>query len=271
MISSAFILLLGGCAAMEEQNKAIKDLEKEVAGLKVSLAESNTRLEDLNNKFSILHEKVQSQKTASAPSPAPPADLEVVRLTDADEFLRIEEAEPVKPEGKKSAKPKASKSESPKKSEGKKRPASMPDAPVVKAGSVEELYNRGQDHFIAGRFSESRAAFDELVSVYPKSDLADNALYWTAETYYTVKDYKKAAELFSSAAEKYPSGNKAPDCLLKAGFSLIELDDIKEAKAAFDSLIKRYPGTDASIKAKKTLEKLSGENGVKSTHKEGMR
>jgi len=299
MISLVFILFLGGCAALEEQGKVIKDLEKEVAGLKVSLAESNTRLEDLNNKFSILHEKVQSQKRVSpAVSPLPPSDLEVVRLEGEDEFLRIDDdgitlpAEAVKgelptlPEGKKTGQQKASKSERPPRrvipslAKGKKRIASIPhvpDAPASKrvlpslAGTVEELYNRGQDHIIAGRFSESRAALAELVAAYPKSDLADNALYWIAETYYTEKDYKKAAGLFSEAVSIYPAGNKAPDSLLKAGFSLMELDDIKGATTALDALIKRYPGTDAAVKAKKTLEKLSGEKGVKTPLKEGTR
>ncbi|MBI5970939.1 MAG: tol-pal system protein YbgF [Deltaproteobacteria bacterium] len=260
---------------MEEQGKAVKDLEKEVAVLKVSLAESNARLEDLNNKFSILHEKVQSQKAVSpapvASSPLPPSDLEVVRLPDTDEFLKLDDALGAPPEEKKTAKPKASKSKRPFKAEGEKRPASMSDVPAAKTGTVEGLYNLGQDHFIAGRFSEARAAFAELVAAYPKDDLADNALYWTAETYYTVKDYKKAAGLFNSAAEKYPAGNKAPDSLLKAGFSLMELDDLKGAKAALDALIKRYSGTDAAVKAKKTLERLSGEKVGNTPNKEGMR
>lgn len=243
-------LSFSGCASMSERDMAVERLTRQVTELKASVDEKGARLDDLSNKFSLLHEKIEASNAAiekiSAVPEEPPAGLAVVPLNEEGE-------------GKKSRR--LFKFERPVE---KPQPAPMPTPPKsaaaapAKADTPEALYNRGQDLFIAGRYGEARKAFLALVKDFPGDNLADNALYWVGESYYSEKDYGTALLKFKEAADRYPEGNKAPDALLKVGFTCIELNRPGDAKDALQGLVRKYPDSEASIKAKKALDNLSG-------------
>ncbi|MDO8426469.1 MAG: tol-pal system protein YbgF [Deltaproteobacteria bacterium] len=242
------LFLFSGCASMNERDKAIELLTRQVAEMKASVEEKGAKLDDLSNKFSLLHEKIEAsnaaiEKIAVVPE-EPPAGLVVVPLGE---------------EGKAQDMPRDARQERP-----TEKAASASIGPA-KADTPEALYNRGQDLFISGRYGEARKAFLSLVKRFPESSFADNALYWAGESYYSEKDFEKALLRFREVADKYPGENKAPDALLKVGFTLMEINRPEDAKEALQGLTRRYPESEAAIKAKKALEKLSGEK------KEGSR
>lgn len=232
---------LMGCAGV---NAKTDIMARQIDELKASLNETNTRVDDLNNKFMLLLEKVEASKSdiekLNTASPAPPEGLKVVSLGT---------------EGEKKAGDYGAKKE-----DGAAPFVQAQPVKEAKASTPETLYNRGQDLFLAGRFNEARGVFQALVKSFPSSDLADNALYWEGETYYSEKDFYKAADKFMEVPEKYPAGNKAPDAFLKAGFSYLEVYSGAKAKELFDRLIKAYPGSEAADKAKKAIAKLKDGN-----------
>ncbi len=124
----------------------------------------------------------------------------------------------------------------------------------LKSLSTEELYDEGLRLYNAENYSSARAAFELLIDKSPDHKLADNALYWVAETYYAHTQYTKAIEIFSDVAKRYPDGNKTPDSLLKIGYSYLELEDSVEAKKAFNRLIDLYPDTQAAGRARERLK-----------------
>jgi len=248
ILASAVLLisLVAGCAAVEEAHRRDDRAMEELARVRAELAETNARVDELGNKFMLLYEKVEANRESALkglPVPeAPPAGLKVVSLGPAP--------------GRKSS-PRSVKA---KKAERKVRPArAKPRA------APEELYNRAQDLFIAGKYTEARAAFVRLARDYPGHGLADNALYWTGEAYYSEQDYTEAAERFKAVVERYPAGNKAPDALLKVGFSYMELGETVDARRTLKELLERYPDSAAARKAEKAL---SGHSALK---KEGAR
>ncbi|HZX34989.1 MAG TPA: tol-pal system protein YbgF [Thermodesulfobacteriota bacterium] len=215
VIAFLFVFSLSGCAFLNN-NKPLNEESLEILELKKSIAETNLRLDELNNKFLLLHEKVEANSLkaghVSTEAAAPPEGLKVVKLAE----------------------------------EEKEIPA---------ASGPEDLYNDGQDFFLAGRYDAARAAFAELAENYPSHDLADNALYWIGESFYVEQDYKRALSKFSEAAEKYPKANKAPDAMLKAAFSYFELNDKKSGVETLNKLINTYPDSEAASIAKKRLKK----------------
>lgn len=229
--------LITGCAA---GGKRIDEAEKEIVSLRQQLNEANSKIGDLNNKFMLLHEKVDASRAGEMVPEEPPEGLRVVNLGE------VEAVKPVE------AKP-------------KKAPSEVEKPGRKAAETPEAMYSMGQDLFISGRYEEARKALLKLVKAAPVHPLADNALYWVAESYYSEKEFEKAASRFKEVAERYPQENKAPDALLKAGYSYAEMNEGEKALSFFDELIKRYPDSEAAFKAKKTLEKLSGEK------KEGQR
>lgn len=216
VIAFLFAFSLSGCAFLNN-NKPLNEESLEILELKKSIAETNLRLDELNNKFLLLHEKVEANSSragsvSTEAAAAPPEGLKVVKLAE----------------------------------EEKEIPA---------ASGPEDLYNDGQDFFLAGRYNAARAAFAELAENYPSHDLADNALYWIGESFYVEQDYKTALLKFSEAVERYPGANKAPDAMLKAGFSYFELNDKKSGVETLNKLINTYPDSEAASIAKKRLKK----------------
>ncbi len=232
---------LMGCAGVNAKTDL---MARQISDLRASLNETNSRVDDLNNKFMLLLEKVEASKSdierLNTASPAPPEGLKIISLG----------AEGEKKAGDSGAK----------KEDGPAPFVQAQPAKEAKASTPETLYNRGQDLFLAGKFSEARGVFQALVRSFPSSDLADNALYWEGETYYSEKDFYKAADKFMEVPARYPAGNKAPDAFLKAGFSHLEVYSDAKAKELFDRLIKAYPGSEAADKAKKAIAKLKDGN-----------
>lgn len=250
------VAVLSGCAGLNEKND---QLSRQVADLRTSIKEANAKLEDLNNKFLLLQEKVEASRAdagkalapqaSSIPAPvpvSPPEGLKVVSLGDEPKAA---------PEVKAPVRAKEGTGVVP--ASFTKPPAAPPEKPKG-AQSPDALYNHGQDLFLSGKYEEARGAFLSLVKSYPDHTLADNALYWVGESYYTEKDFDRAVARFKEVSDRYPEENKAPDALFKEGLSYMEMDNPGKAKESFDKLVKRYPDSEAADKAKKTLEKLSG-------------
>lgn len=238
IITAALALLATGCAATSEQQRSIDRLNLQTSELKASLDETAAKVDDLNNKFTLLQEKIDASRAdidkiaaAGAAQPMmPPAGLTVVPL--AEEELRY-------------------------------NPGPLQKGHTMKKEtgplSAEAMYNKGQDLFMAGRYEESRGAFSAFLKAYPRHSLSDNALYWIGEAHYAEKDFTKALERFKEVADKYPGENKAPDALLKAGFSHMEMEEGAKARAILEKVVAMYPGTDAASKAMKAL----GDSGAK--------
>ena len=237
--------------------------------MKVSVAEANSRLDELGNKFSLLQEKVQRNSDQSFVSAGPADDIEQSsRPAYLEDFATLEglkveslreDAEPISVE---------SAAKDNKKGKSKKKKAAngglKSDAPDDKGASLADsgnpgaVYAGGQDLFLAGRYEDARTVFLTFLEKFPSHKLAVNAIYWTGETFYSEKSFEKALEEFKSVVERYPKSVKAPDALLKVGYTYIELDKKDLARDSLEEVVKNYPRSEASAKAKKTLEKISG-------------
>ncbi len=239
IILCASILFFYGCAGMHGSDR-IDGLNDKIATLSASLDSTNAKIEDLNNKILLLNDKIETmkQKSAGPPpvsaAPIPPQGLKVVSLGQGDE----------KPAGQ------ALKTTAPH--------LPVPPMPVVN-GNPQDLYKRGRDLFLSGKYAASRAVFLTFLKEFPKDPLDNNARYWIGESYYSEGAYEKALKFFEEVVEKYPGDYKAPACLLKAGFSYYELNNIEKARESLERLVRLYPRSEAAQKAKKTLNRISNE------------
>ncbi|MDP2689399.1 MAG: tol-pal system protein YbgF [Deltaproteobacteria bacterium] len=243
---------VAGCAGTQKKDEAFQRLTAQIDGLRVSLEGSRARFDELDNKFYLLQEKVEAskqdiEKMVSLPED-PPEGLKVVSLTEHGH------------EGQSSRAEGAVKKAAPAAPQAPARPAAgeiRKTSLNKKAETPDEMYSRGQDLFLSGRYEEARGVFLSLAGKYPGHTLADNAIYWAGEAYYTEKDFANALLRFAEAAEKYPAENKAPDALLKAGFSCMEVNDNGKAREYLVRLVTGYPDSEAAGKARKVLPGLS--------------
>jgi tol-pal system protein YbgF len=124
------------------------------------------------------------------------------------------------------------------------------------ADSMSAAYDAAYQLFKEKKFKESRKKFEVFLKEYPKSKLAENALFWTAESYYAEKDFESAILSYETLLKKYPESSKASSGMLKQGFSFIEIGDLKTGKIILNKVMEKYPGSKDAELAKKKLSEL---------------
>ncbi|MFK8053709.1 MAG: tol-pal system protein YbgF [Woeseiaceae bacterium] len=128
-------------------------------------------------------------------------------------------------------------------------------------GSDRENYQAAFQLLKDGRYDQSAKAFEQFLVAYPSSDLADNAQYWLAESYYVLQKFSDALPIFSSVISDFPQSRKVPDALLKVGYCNYELKRWDAASAALSRVVDEYPETTAARLATKRLEQIASERG----------
>ena len=124
------------------------------------------------------------------------------------------------------------------------------------ADSMSAAYDAAYQLFKEKKFKESRKKFEVFLKEYPKSKLAENALFWTAESYYAEKDFESAILSYETLLKKYPESSKASGGMLKQGFSFLEIGDLKTGKIILNKVMEKYPGSKDAELAKKKVSEL---------------
>ncbi len=118
------------------------------------------------------------------------------------------------------------------------------------------------DSFILVRKSEyesARAGFLDYLEYCKNTDLADNAQYWIAESYYSGKKYSQAVKEFTTLIEKYPDSEKRPTALYKLGRCSEELGKLSAAVKYYTAIVNGFPETNEAGLAKGKLSELKGD------------
>ena len=128
-------------------------------------------------------------------------------------------------------------------------------------GSPEQMYRCGLSLVYARRYGEAIQMFQQFLSYYPQSSLADNALYWAGEAYYAQKQYYQALGFFHQVLTRYPQGNKVPDALLKIALSYLSLKRNSEGCQYLNELRYHYPYSEPAQKAYRWLDRCGYASG----------
>jgi tol-pal system protein YbgF len=140
-------------------------------------------------------------------------------------------------------------------------PSSMTPRTTPVMGSDQDNYQMAFDLLRNQRYVESAEAFQQFLTVFPSSPLADNAQYWLAETYYVQRQFTAALPTFEAVIERYPDSAKLPDALLKIGFCNYELQQWDAARQALMRVSREFPDTTAARMALQRLERMTQEQG----------
>jgi len=130
--------------------------------------------------------------------------------------------------------------------------AALPDG-TLPSGTPVQQYEYAYGLLAQGKYDAAEAAFRAFLDQHPKHELAGNANYWLAQSYYVRSQYERAAKTFLEGYQAYPNSSKAPDYLLKIGMSLAKIDQKQDACAVFSELESRFPDSPAA------KERLAGE------------
>ncbi len=99
----------------------------------------------------------------------------------------------------------------------------------------------------------ARQGFQEFLSRYPQSELADDATYWLAEINYAAGAYAPALDGFHDLLARYPSTELAAAVLLKTGYCQLALGQDQAGRQTLQQLIAAHPGSEEAALARDRL------------------
>ncbi len=135
----------------------------------------------------------------------------------------------------------------------------LPGHLPVPGGSDRDNYQAAFELLKEQRYEQAALAFKQFLVTYADSELADNAQYWLAESYYVTQKFNSALAAFAIVIDDYPRSRKVPDALLKVGYCNYELERWKAARGALVKVQSNYPETTASRLAGQRLKRMETE------------
>jgi len=121
-----------------------------------------------------------------------------------------------------------------------------------------DYYDAAVHDLSTGNYDLAEVGFLQFLEKYPSSDLADDARYGLAETYYSRKNYDQAIEEFRRVIAMSPKGSKTPAAMLKLGLCYRALQNSRDASKVWQDLISSFPYSDEAKVAQQRLDEIQG-------------
>ena len=129
----------------------------------------------------------------------------------------------------------------------------------VPGGSDRDNYQAAFELVKEQRYEPAALAFKQFLVTFPESDLASNAQYWLAESYYVTQAFTDALTAFQVVIDKYSGSSKVADALLKMGYCNYELKRWDAAKVSLARVQIDFPDTTAARLAAQRLKRMETE------------
>lgn len=129
----------------------------------------------------------------------------------------------------------------------------------VPGGSDRDNYQAAFELLKEERYDMAATAFSQYLVTFPESELADNAQYWLAESFYAANEFEKALGAFEVVMSEYPLSRKVPDALLKIGYCNYSLQRWDAARVTLTKVQEDYPETTAARLAGQYLKRMETE------------
>jgi tol-pal system protein YbgF len=130
---------------------------------------------------------------------------------------------------------------------------------LVPGGNDRVNYEAAFELLKEQRFAAAGSGFQQFLAAFPNSQLADNAQYWLAESYYVTDQFDVARREFLLVINRYPRSRKIPDALLKLGYSNYELDRWSDARSALQLVRDDHDESTAARLAVQRLQRMTDE------------
>ena len=129
----------------------------------------------------------------------------------------------------------------------------LPEKKDLNALTETELYAVAKQTFDKKDYDAALQGFQTFLKKYPRSKLANNAVFWIGEVYFAEKWYEKAILQYEDVIKKYPKGNKVPAAYLKQGIAFSKIGETANARLILKELIQKFPDTNEAKIARKEI------------------
>jgi len=221
--------------ACAEAATKVDDLATEIRALEEQVLATQRRLDELFSEVRALRRTAPTGWAATAPAPAPggtPGGAAAAAPADQQATAAAGQA------GTGEANAPA----------GGAGPETPEESPV-------DVFNRAYADFSQGHYELALAGFQRVLQLDPNGPLSDDAQYWIGETYYTMQKYPEAAAAFDHLISAWPRSDHVRAAHLKKGLALFEGRRTTEGAIELQELIETWPGSDEARIAEDYLKR----------------
>ena len=133
--------------------------------------------------------------------------------------------------------------------------AATAGAPAAGPGPAQ-LLQAGRDQLLKGGNVAARAAFSELITKYPKSDLVPEAMFFTAQAFAAERNVQAADQQYSALITRFPNSPRVPTAMYKRALQLQASKKTADARRLLQEIIKRFPRSDEAALADERLQSM---------------
>lgn len=207
--------------AFADQKLLIDNMANDVGVARERAGDTNVRITSLQEEVEALRLTVQAFQQAAA-APAPPIDPNA----------------PVDPNA---PAPMAA------------NVAPLPAPPSAAGLSPNRLFETARADFFAGQWDSAISGFQAFLKAFPKSELADDAQFNIADTYFSQNKFTEAVAEYDKVIAGYPNTNSVPLAYYKRGMSQERLGQTDAARQSWETVVKMAPESDPGRLAKQRL------------------
>ncbi len=118
------------------------------------------------------------------------------------------------------------------------------------------LFQVAREQMMQGSNAAARQAFQDLITKYPKSDVAPDAEFYIAETYAAEKNAAAADSVYAEVAAKYAGSPRAATAIYKRAVAAQNAGNGDQARTLYNQLIKKYPRSDEASLARDRVKTI---------------
>jgi tol-pal system protein YbgF len=133
------------------------------------------------------------------------------------------------------------------------------EGPPLPTSDPETLYQEAYADYRAGNYDLAVLAFEEYLGGYPETELADNAAYWLAESYFAQSRFDRAISGFTTVLADYPRSEKVASAMLKRGYAHLQLGQRDRGLDDLRALLRTHPSSEEAAIARQQLDSLEGQ------------
>lgn len=135
---------------------------------------------------------------------------------------------------------------------------------TLKSANNQLKFDTGVDLYEKGDYTKALQFFDVLRAVYRGTEKGELLTYYSANSYFHIKDYNVAAYYYKQYAQTYPRGDKAQECAFMSAYCnymqspRYSLDQTNTfvALGELQSFIDLYPKSEKVAESNKLMDDL---------------
>ncbi|MCL2389721.1 MAG: tetratricopeptide repeat protein [Elusimicrobia bacterium] len=127
---------------------------------------------------------------------------------------------------------------------------------IATEGIPSEMYRAAYSDFVAGRFELAISGFENFLAMHPRSDLAPQAQFFLAESFFAQRNFERALTEYRQVARLHPTARDVIVAAnLKIALSYEALGNQDAAMAMFGAIVRDFPQSAEALTARERIRR----------------